>query len=121
MIRIKAQTMRLASLQVRQFPGEIFAITLIVSIEIGTLSPQVKDREVVAHLGVEHLSTSTVSRIPRELDERVAEFFKRPIEQPIQFICLYPNLIGAMTCLFTSIICTWNMQSFLRLVESIYL
>ena len=43
-------------------------------------------REVVAHLGVERLSASTVSRIAKELDEKVAEFLKRPIERPVPYI-----------------------------------
>ena len=43
-------------------------------------------RKVVAHLGVERLSASTVSRIAKELDEKVAEFLKRPIERPIPYI-----------------------------------
>ena len=43
-------------------------------------------REVVAHLGVERLSASTVSRIAKELDEKIAEFLKRPIERPIPYI-----------------------------------
>lgn len=43
-------------------------------------------REVVAHLGVERLSASTVSRIAKELDEKVDEFLKRPIERPIPYI-----------------------------------
>jgi putative transposase len=43
-------------------------------------------REVVSHLGVERLSASTVSRIAKELDEKVTEFLKRPIERPIPYI-----------------------------------
>jgi transposase-like protein len=43
-------------------------------------------REIVAHLGVERLSASTVSRIAKELDEKVEEFLKRPIERPIPYI-----------------------------------
>ena len=43
-------------------------------------------REVVAHLGVERLSASTVSRIAKELDEKVADFLRRPIERPIPYI-----------------------------------
>jgi len=43
-------------------------------------------REVVSHLGVERLSASTVSRIAKELDEKVAEFLKRPIERPVPYI-----------------------------------
>jgi len=37
-------------------------------------------------LGVERLSASTVSRIAKELDEKVEEFLKRPIERPIPYI-----------------------------------
>jgi putative transposase len=43
-------------------------------------------QEIVAHLGVERLSASTVSRIAKELDEKVEEFLKRPIERPIPYI-----------------------------------
>jgi transposase-like protein len=43
-------------------------------------------REIVAHLGVERLSASTVSRIAKELDEKVEEFLKRPIDRPIPYI-----------------------------------
>jgi putative transposase len=43
-------------------------------------------REVVAHLGVERLSASTVSRIAKELDGKIAEFLRRPIERPIPYI-----------------------------------
>ncbi len=43
-------------------------------------------REVVSHLGVERLSASTVSRIAKELDEKVTEFLKRPIERTIPYI-----------------------------------
>jgi putative transposase len=43
-------------------------------------------REIVSHLGVERLSASAVSRIAKELDEKVAEFLKRPIERPVPYI-----------------------------------
>jgi len=43
-------------------------------------------REVVSHLGVERLSASTVSRIAKELDEKIAEFLKKPIERPMPYI-----------------------------------
>lgn len=43
-------------------------------------------REVIAHLGVERLSASIVSRISKELDKKVAEFLKRPIERPTPYI-----------------------------------
>ena len=45
-----------------------------------------KIQEVISHLGVERLSASTVSRISKELDEKVAEFLKRPIERPTPYI-----------------------------------
>jgi transposase-like protein len=37
-------------------------------------------------LGVERLSASTVSRIAKELDEKIAEFLKKPIERPMPYI-----------------------------------
>jgi len=43
-------------------------------------------REVVSHLGVERLSASTVSRIAKELDEKISEFLKKPIERPIPYL-----------------------------------
>jgi transposase-like protein len=43
-------------------------------------------RDIVSHLGVERLSASTVSRIAKELDGKIAEFLKRPIERPIPYI-----------------------------------
>ncbi len=43
-------------------------------------------RDVISHLGVERLSASTVSRISKELDEKVEEFLKRPIERPIPYL-----------------------------------
>jgi len=43
-------------------------------------------QEVISHLGVERLSASTVSRIAKELDEKVEEFLKRPIERPMPYI-----------------------------------
>jgi putative transposase len=43
-------------------------------------------QEIVAHLGLDQLSPSSVSRISRELDEKVDEFLKRPIEHPTPYI-----------------------------------
>ena len=43
-------------------------------------------KEVVSHLGVERLSASTVSRIAKELDEKISEFLKKPIERPIPYL-----------------------------------
>ena len=42
--------------------------------------------DIVSQLGIEELSPSSVSRISKELDEKVEEFLKRPIEQPIPYI-----------------------------------
>jgi transposase-like protein len=41
--------------------------------------------DIVSRLGIEELSASSVSRIAKELDEKVEEFIKRPIEHPIQY------------------------------------
>lgn len=43
-------------------------------------------QEIVAHLGLDQLSPSSVSRISKELDEKVDEFLKRPVEHPIPYI-----------------------------------
>ncbi len=42
-------------------------------------------QDIVSRLGIEELSASSVSRIAKELDEKVEEFLKRPIEQPISY------------------------------------
>jgi putative transposase len=43
-------------------------------------------QDIVSRLGIEELSASSVSRIANELDERVEEFLKRPIEHPIHYL-----------------------------------
>jgi putative transposase len=43
-------------------------------------------QEIVSRLGIENLSASSVSRISQELDEKVEEFLKRPIEHPIPYL-----------------------------------
>jgi putative transposase len=45
-----------------------------------------KIRKVVAPLGLENISASTVSRLGKELDEVVEEFLKRPIESPTPYL-----------------------------------
>jgi putative transposase len=43
-------------------------------------------QDIVSWLGIENFSASSVSRIARELDEKVEEFLKRPIEHPIKYL-----------------------------------
>ena len=43
-------------------------------------------QDIVSQLGIDELSASSVSRIAKELDEKVEEFLKRPIEHPIQYL-----------------------------------
>jgi len=45
-----------------------------------------KIESVVKTLGVDELSASSVSRISKELDEKVNEFLKRPIDQEIRYL-----------------------------------
>ena len=45
-----------------------------------------KVREIVSQLGIYQLSASSVSRISKELDEKVDEFLKRPIEQEVPYL-----------------------------------
>lgn len=42
--------------------------------------------DIVSRLGIKNLSASSVSRISQELDEKVEEFLKRPIEHPIPYL-----------------------------------
>jgi putative transposase len=50
----------------------------------GVSTRRVKD--IVSRLGIDDLSASSVSRIANELDEKVEEFLKRPIEHPIYYL-----------------------------------
>jgi putative transposase len=50
----------------------------------GVSTRRVKD--IVSQLGIEELSASSVSRIAKELDEKVEEFLKRPIEHPVPYL-----------------------------------
>jgi transposase-like protein len=50
----------------------------------GVSTRRIKD--IVSRLGVEDLSASSVSRISKELDEKVEEFLKRPIEHAIPYL-----------------------------------
>jgi putative transposase len=43
-------------------------------------------QDVVSQFGIEDLSASSVSRIAKELDEKVEEFLKRTIEHPIHYL-----------------------------------
>ena len=50
----------------------------------GVSTRRIKD--IVSQLGIEDLSASSVSRISKELDEKVEEFLKRPIEQAVPYL-----------------------------------
>jgi transposase-like protein len=50
----------------------------------GVSTRRIKD--IVSRLGIEDLSASSVSRISKELDKRVEEFLKRPIEHAVPYI-----------------------------------
>jgi len=43
-------------------------------------------QDIVSRLGIEELSASSVSRIAKELDEKVEEFLKRPIEHTVPYL-----------------------------------
>jgi transposase-like protein len=45
-----------------------------------------KVKDIISQLGIEDLSASSVSRISKELDEKVEEFLKRHIEHPIPYL-----------------------------------
>ena len=50
----------------------------------GVSTRRIKD--IVSQLGIEDLSASSVSRIGKELDEKVEEFLKRPIEHAFPYL-----------------------------------
>ena len=45
-----------------------------------------KVQDIISQLGVEDLSASSVSRISKELDAKVEEFLKRPLEHPFPYL-----------------------------------
>jgi transposase-like protein len=47
-----------------------------------------KVQEVVSKFGLENISASEVSRIAKDLDEKVKEFLERPIEEEIDYLFL---------------------------------
>jgi transposase-like protein len=47
-----------------------------------------KVEAIIAHLGIDQLSPSSVSRIAQDLDREVQEFLMRPIEHPIRYLFL---------------------------------
>jgi transposase-like protein len=45
-----------------------------------------KIQKIVSHLGLDQLSPSSISRISKELDDKVNEFLNRPIEDKIKYL-----------------------------------
>jgi putative transposase len=45
-----------------------------------------KVQDIVSQLGIDRLSASSVSRISKELDEKVDEFLNRPIDQEVPYL-----------------------------------
>ena len=45
-----------------------------------------KIQDIVCHLGLDQLSPSSISRISKELDDKVNEFLNRPIEEKIVYL-----------------------------------
>ena len=45
-----------------------------------------KIQDIVSHLGLDQLSPSSISRISKELDDKVNEFLNRPIERKIKYL-----------------------------------
>ena len=43
-------------------------------------------QEIVAHLGIDHLSPASVSRMAKDLDDWVQAFLVRPIEQAVPYL-----------------------------------
>jgi transposase-like protein len=51
-------------------------------------------KNIVSRSGFEELSASSVSRISKELEEKVDEFLKRPIEHPVSYLFEDANYLG---------------------------
>jgi len=45
-----------------------------------------KIQDIVSHLGLDQLSPSSISRISKELDDKINEFLNRPIEKTIKYL-----------------------------------
>jgi len=45
-----------------------------------------KIQDIVSHLGLDQLSPSSISRISKELDDKVNEFLNRPLEKKIKYL-----------------------------------
>ena len=82
--------------QFREFPFETQVFGRYARVEKALVNAVVESylqgvstrrvQEIVAHLGIEHLSPASVSRMAKDLDEQVQAFLLRPIEQATPYL-----------------------------------
>jgi transposase-like protein len=88
-LKLKKPQFREISFQTRVFDRYSRVERALINAVIESYLQGVSTRrvqDIVSRLGIEELSASSVSRIAKELDERVEEFLKRPIEHPIHYL-----------------------------------
>ncbi|MDN7023850.1 IS256 family transposase [Methanoculleus sp. FWC-SCC1] len=82
--------------QFREFPFETQVFGRYARVEKALVNAVVESylqgvstrrvQAIVQHLGIEQLSSASVSRMAKELDDQVSEFLMRPIEQAIPYL-----------------------------------
>ena len=69
----------------RYYSVEKALINAVIEVYLQGVSTR-RVQDIVSQLGIENLSASSVSRISKELDEKVEIFLKRPIEHDIPYL-----------------------------------
>jgi putative transposase len=95
-LKTRAGELRLKKPQFREIPFETKVFDKYSRVERALINAVIesylqgvstrKVQDIVSQFGLENLSASSVSRISRELDTKVEEFLKRPIEHPIPYL-----------------------------------
>jgi putative transposase len=95
-LKTRVGELRLKKPQFREYPFETKVFERYSRVEKALINAVIesylqgvstrKVQDIVSQLGVDYLSASSVSRISRELDDKVEEFLKRPIEHAISYL-----------------------------------
>ena len=95
-LKTRVGELRLKKPQFREIPFETKVFNRYLRVEKALINAVLESylqgvstrriQDIVSRLGIESLSASSVSRISKELDEKVEEFLKRPIEHPIPYL-----------------------------------
>jgi transposase-like protein len=95
-LKTRAGELKLKKPQFRELPFETKVFDRYSRVEKALINAVIESylqgvstrrvQDIVSRLGIDSLSASSVSRIAKELDEKVEEFLKRPIEHPIHYL-----------------------------------